>query len=88
MKRLKFTVKQFLKEPLWFKILIIATLLVSVVFSSSYFSEHAYFEAVSKLAAAVFFCTYGIKFRRNVKTSVTFFAVGLAAIILSITAIS
>lgn len=43
MQWIKFMINQFLKEPLWFKILISATLLISIIFSSSFFSNNAYF---------------------------------------------
>jgi len=77
-------IKQFLKEPLWFKILISATLLISIVFSSSFFSNNAYFQSCSKLAAAIFFCAYAIKFRRNLVTSVILFTSTVICIFLSI----
>jgi hypothetical protein len=84
MHRIKFIIKQFLKEPLWFKILISTTLLISFIFSSSFFSNNAYFQSCSKLAAAIFFCTYGIKMRRNLKNSVILFALAVICIYLSI----
>lgn len=55
MQRIKFIIKLFLIEPLWFKILISTTLLISIIFSSSLFSNNAYFQSCSKLAAAIFF---------------------------------
>lgn len=87
MHRIKFMIKQFLKEPLWFKILISATLLISIVFSSSFFSNNAYFQSCSKIAAAIFFCAYAIKFRRNLVTSVILFTSTVICIFLSIQAI-
>ena len=84
MHRIKFMIKQFLKEPLWFKILISTTLLISIIFSSSFFSNNAYFQSCSKLAAAIFFCTYGIKMRRNLKNSVILFTLAVICIYLSI----
>lgn len=75
--------KMFLREPLWFKILISSTLLFAIVFSSSYFSDHSYFQSVAKLAAAVFFFSYGIKFRRNTRISVMFFALTVLCIYLA-----
>jgi len=87
MQQIKFMIKQFLKEPLWFKILISITLLVSFIFSSSYFSGNAYYQSGSKLAAAIFFCSYGIKMRRNLLTSVLFFSLAVICICLSILAI-
>jgi hypothetical protein len=73
----------FLREPLWFKILIFTTLLISIIFSSSYFSDYAYYQSCSKLAAAIFFGAYGIKMRRNLQVSVIFFAVAALCIYLS-----
>lgn len=63
--------KQFLKEPLWFKVLVLTTLVISIVFSGSVFSSSV--QSIAKFAAAVFFCTYAIKFRRIVKVSVAFY---------------
>ena len=87
MRRIKFMIKQFLKEPLWFKILISTTLLISFIFSSSFFSNNAYFQSCSKLATAILFCTYGIKMRRNLKNSVILFTLAVICIYLSIIAI-
>jgi hypothetical protein len=87
MQRIKFMIKQFLKEPLWFKILISATLLITIIFSSSYFSSNAYFQSISKMAAAIFFCAYGIKMRTNLLTSVILFTSAVICIYLSILAI-
>ena len=87
MQRIKFIIKQFLKEPLWFKILISITLFVSIIFSSSFFSENAYYESSSKLAAAIFFCAYGIKMRKNLRNSVILFTLAVICICLSIFAI-
>jgi carbon starvation protein CstA len=78
MQRLKFMIKHFFSEPMWFKMLILATLLISVIFSSSYFSYNASYQVLAKLAAAIFFGAYGIKLRNNRKVSVMFFS--LAAI--------
>lgn len=71
MQRFKFMYKQFLKEPLWFKILVLTTLIISIIFSSSGFSTDV--RSVGKFAAAIFFCTYAIKMRRIVKVSVAFY---------------
>jgi hypothetical protein len=86
MQRMKFMIKQFLKEPLWFKILISTTLLISFIFSSSFFSNNAYYQSCSKLAAAIFFCAYAIKMR-NLVTSVILFTSAVICIFLSILAI-
>jgi hypothetical protein len=82
-QRIKFMVRQFLREPLWFKLLISSTLLVSILFSSSFFSDHIYYQSAAKLAAAIFFTSYGIKFRRNTKISIIFFAVAILSIYMS-----
>ena len=87
MQRIKFMNKQFLKEPLWFKILISTTFLISIIFSSSFFSNNAYYQSCSKLAAAIFFCAYGIKMRRNLQISVILFTLAVICIYLSILAI-
>ncbi|MEH7074234.1 hypothetical protein [Neobacillus drentensis] len=87
MQRIKFMFKQFLTEPLWFKLLISTTLLISITFSSSYFSNLAYLQSGSKLAAAIFFVAYGMKMRRNRVISVIFFAFAAICIYLSIQAI-
>jgi hypothetical protein len=84
---LLFMIKQFLKEPLWFKVLIITVLVASIIFSNSYFSHNPIYESVSKLAAAVFFIVYGIKFRKNLLTFIILFTAAVVAIILSILAI-
>lgn len=82
MKALKFMYYQFIREPLWFKVLISLTLLASILFSSSMFSDYAYSNIIAKLAAAIFFCSYGIKMRRNRQISVIFFALTVLSIIL------
>lgn len=87
MQRIKFMLKQFLREPMWFKILILTTLLISIIFSSSSFSNHAYYQSGSKLAAAIFFVAYGFKMRRSRVTSVLFFILAVLCIVLSFLAI-
>ena len=87
MQRIKFMVTQFLNEPLWFKILISTSLLISIIFSSSYFSNTAYFQSYSKLAAAIFFCAYGMKMRKSLRTSIILFTSAVLCIYLSIQAI-
>jgi len=87
MQRIKFMIKQFLHEPLWFKLLISSTLLISIIFSSSYFSNNAYFQSGSKLAAAIFFCAYASKFKRNLVTSVILYSSAVLCIFLSILAV-
>ena len=88
MQRINFMLKLFLIEPLWFKILISTTLLISLVFSSTYFSDHAYFQSVSKLAAVIFFSAYGVKMRRNRVNSILFFSLAGICMYLSILAYS
>ncbi|MDF2651241.1 MAG: hypothetical protein K0Q73_7046 [Paenibacillus sp.] len=83
MQRIKFMYKQFLREPLWFKILISSTLLAAIVFSSSFFSHNGYYQSIAKFAAAIFFTSYGIKFRKNTRVSVIFFALTILCIYLS-----
>ncbi|SFE66913.1 hypothetical protein SAMN05428981_107156 [Bacillus sp. OV194] len=87
MRQMKFMLKQFLKEPMWFKLLIIAALLISIIFSSSYFSHLAYDESISKLAAAIFLGAYGIKFRRSPLTSIILFVAAAIGIYLAISAV-
>ncbi len=84
MHMIKFMVKQFLKEPIWFKLLITSTLLISIIFSSSIFSDHVYFQSLSKLAAAIFFVAYGIKLRRNSITSTILLTAAGICILLSL----
>ncbi|WP_066062960.1 hypothetical protein [Neobacillus soli] len=83
MQRITFMIKQFLNEPWWFKILISTTLLISIIFSSSFFSNQAYFRSISKFAAAIFFCAYGIKFRRNLVTMIILLTAAILCIYLS-----
>jgi hypothetical protein len=84
MQRIKLMIRMFLSEPLWFKILISVTFLASIILSNSIFSEHTYLQGCSKLAAAIFFCAYGIKFRRNFRLALIFFACTVICIYLSI----
>jgi hypothetical protein len=84
MRWIKLIFNQFLTEPLWFKILISTTLVISILFSSSFFSSNAYFQSSSKLAAAIFFSAYGIKMRRNPKNSIIFLILAVICIYLSI----
>jgi amino acid permease len=84
MQRIKFMIKVFLNEPLWFKLVITATFLLSVIFSSTFFSEQDYFQSLSKLAAAIFFGIYGIKLRHNRSTSLILLALAVVCVYLSI----
>jgi hypothetical protein len=86
MQRIKFMIQLFLKEPLWFKMLISITLLTSIIFSSSFFSDIPLYQGISKLAAAIFFGAYGFKFKMNRLTSILFFTAAAICIYLSILA--
>ena len=83
MQGIKFMYRQFLREPLWFKVLVSSTLLIAIIFSNTFFSDKGYYQSVAKLAAAVFFSAYGIKFRRNTLISLIFFALAVMCIYLS-----
>lgn len=83
MQQLKGFYIQFLRERLWFKALILSTLLLSIVFSSSAFSERGYYQSISKLAIAIFFVAYGVKLRSNRKIAIVFFFLALISIYLS-----
>jgi hypothetical protein len=65
MKRIKLFAGLFLREPLWFKILIAGSLFLSILFSSSVFNGDAFFQGASKAAAAIFFGAWGINLRRS-----------------------
>lgn len=83
MQRFVETLRLFMKEPLWFRILILITLLLSIVFSGSYFADQPVYQGLSKLAAAVFFCSLGIKLRRNRPVAIVFIGLAIACIYLS-----
>jgi hypothetical protein len=87
MQRIKFIVQLFQKEPLWFRLLISISFLVSVIFSSSYFSEPSFYESLSKLAAAFFFAAIGIKLRMNRFLSILIFTAAAICIYFSIQAL-
>lgn len=70
MQRFKFMYKQFLREPLWFKIWIGLALVVSIVFSSSSFADVGHYQSISKVAAAVILGAYGFKLRRIPRVSI------------------
>ena len=80
MQRIKFMYKHYLSQPLWFKILTLSTFLISILFSSS---NNGYYQSGAKLAAAIFFCAYGINMRKNKKVSTIFFALMVICIYLS-----
>lgn len=77
MQMIKYMYKQFLREPFWFKVLVSSTLLIAIIFSTTFFSDKGYYQIIAKLATAIFFSAYGIKFRRNNLISVIFFALAV-----------
>lgn len=83
MQRITFMFKQFLREPLWFKILISTTLLIAIIFSNSYFSNDPAYQGFSKLAAAIFLIAYGMKMRRNRVTAIILYAAAAICLYLS-----
>lgn len=80
MSRVKFMLEQFLAEPWWFKLLISITLLVSVIFSGF---ERAGYQSGAKLAAALFFVVYGVKFWRSRLTALLLLAMAVVSLYLS-----
>ncbi|PLT29785.1 hypothetical protein [Peribacillus deserti] len=86
MQRILIMIKLFQREPLWFKSLILFTLLISIILSSSIFSGN-YYQGGSKAAAAIFFFAYGVKMRRNVKISILMFALAVVCLVLAVLAI-
>ncbi len=83
MQMIKFMYKQFLREPLWFKLLVTSTLLIAILFSNTFISENGYYQSAAKFAAAIFFSAYGIKFRRNTRISLIFFGLTILCVYLS-----
>ncbi|WP_277586113.1 hypothetical protein [Psychrobacillus antarcticus] len=84
MQRIKFMWRQFLKQPGWFKLVIIITFLVSIIFSSTYFSGNDNYEGISKLAGAIFFWLWGYNTRRNRQTSNVLFILAAICTLLAI----
>ncbi|MBB3112758.1 hypothetical protein FHS18_004860 [Paenibacillus phyllosphaerae] len=82
MNRVMFILKLFAREPLWYQVLIVAALLVSILFSSSFFAE-GYYPSLSKLAAAVFFVAVGFKLRQNRTVAGVFLVVTVLCLYLS-----
>jgi predicted Na+-dependent transporter len=72
MQKIRFMFKMFIREPLWFRVLILAMLLASIVFSSSAASGIDYADSYAKIAAAILFLTVGLKLRRNARLLVIF----------------
>jgi hypothetical protein len=83
MQRLKFMGKMFLREPLWFKLLAPATLLISILLSSELFSDNSNSQSIGKLAAAIFFIIFGIKMRYNRRLSIIFYALAALSLYLA-----
>ncbi|MCA0988419.1 hypothetical protein [Guptibacillus algicola] len=73
MGRIRWMVKHFMREPLWFKVLIIVTLLTAIILSNSTFG--ASLQSLAKLAAAIFFISYGVKLRHSRLVSTIMFLV-------------
>ncbi|TYP79045.1 hypothetical protein [Paenibacillus methanolicus] len=82
MQRIRFFLKQFWREPWWFKLLIIASLGGSILFSSSAF-ENGYYDAIAKAAAAVFFGAYAFKLRRTFYVSAAMTAAAVLCLYVS-----
>jgi hypothetical protein len=87
MHRIKFMIQFFLKEPLWFRLLLSITFLTSIIFSSSAFSNNAFYEGLAKFAAAIFFSALGMKMRMNRIIAIILFALAAFCIYLSILAL-
>lgn len=83
MVRVQAYLKLFMREPLWFRMLVGISLLASIVLSSSAFPLGGYSEGLSKLAAAVFFVAFGINMRRNRRVSFLFLALAALCLALS-----
>lgn len=84
MKRIRLMLMYISKQSLWFKILISFTFTISIVFSSSFFSDNNYYQSLSKLSAGIFFLAFGLNMRSNLKISMLFFIIAITCIILSI----
>ncbi|MBM7608458.1 hypothetical protein JOD29_001703 [Lysinibacillus composti] len=84
MRSIKYMIMHFLREPLWFKVLILTTLFLSIFFSSSLFVNAPYLQSLAKIAAALFFCTYGFKMKGSRKNSIIFYSLAFLCIILSV----
>lgn len=73
-------IENFLAEPWWFRLLISTTLLISIIFSAW---DGAIYQSGAKLAAAIFFVAYGIKFRHSRVIAILFFAAAVISLYLS-----
>lgn len=74
----------FMNEPLWFKILITVTFLGTIILSASYFSTYPYLQSGSKLAAAIFFGAFAIKFKWHFKIALLFSVLSVICIFLAV----
>ena len=83
MQKIKFLFRLWMNEPVWFKCLTVSTLIISIVFSSSFFSYNPNYQSLAKMATAIFFCAFGIIFRRNLKVSILFFSIVVICIFLA-----
>lgn len=83
MQKIKFLIRLWMNEPVWFKCLTVSTLLISIVFSSSIFSYNTNYQSLAKLATAIFFYAFGFIFRRNLKLSIIFFSLVIICIFLA-----
>lgn len=84
--RIKSMFKLFQLEPLWFKVLILITLLTTVIFSSSAFSGNSRYEGISKSAVGMFFFVYGYKMKMNRKVSIIFYVLAGLCFVLTLIA--
>ncbi|MEN8698084.1 hypothetical protein [Bacillus infantis] len=87
MKKVKLFAGLFLREPLWFKILITGSLLLSILFSSSVFSDDSIFQGASKAAAAVFFVAWGIKLKASRGAAAAMFLTSAVCLVLAASAV-
>ncbi|MCF6139546.1 hypothetical protein [Pseudalkalibacillus berkeleyi] len=80
MKKISLFLNGFWREPLWFKSLILVSLILSIVFSSFLMSDLQYSEPIAKLSAALFFGIFAYKFRMNRKVSGAFILLSVLCI--------
>ncbi|MGD6843720.1 hypothetical protein ACQCVH_14500 [Bacillus infantis] len=87
MKRLKLFAGLFLREPLWFRILIAGSLLLSILFSSSVFADGgSFFQGASKAAAAIFFGALGMKLKASRGAGAAMFLASAICLVLAASA--
>ncbi|WP_043933271.1 hypothetical protein [Bacillus sp. EB01] len=87
MQQVKLFLTGFIREPLWFKLLIITSFLATIILGSTVFSSQPYMESGSKLAAAILFFSYGVKIRRSHGKALILFACAFLSLFLSILSI-